>query len=481
MKRLFLFFYLIILFAFTRGDSKSLYTIPQAPATIFSTDIDFDGDIDVFFGHNYSSNSDWGGVSLLQNQNNGYFDLSDSCYFENGFLDIGGNYFDNNESIDLFSRTVTSDPYSINISIIYNYGLSQFDSIKSFPLYPEPPVPFITSGDVNGDGFPDLLFAHNNDQLWGIIYNDGTGIFSEPEYYYVSGYWPLDIKCSDLNGDGRDDVVICGSETEIYFSTSSGFQQKNLTSTLSHDILISDFDNDGDNDILTHTTFIYPNHRVYIFENTGNNEFIEHDYFQFSPFCQYGKTTDFNNDSLPDLIFSAQDNSGLHIYYNQGNFQLGNHLFIPIETNSAMLRRVDCADFDANNYNDIVLIKSWGAPYEGNTMFLFNDGLGNFVDNPLTFTREMVYDNSLTCFPNPFITQVNFTFKLNKKSEVVFNIYDIQGKLVFNSTPNYEKPGKYSISWDGKDMCNAPVKPGNYIAVLKLNEYYYKSIKIIKQ
>jgi hypothetical protein len=180
------------------------------------------------------------------------------------------------------------------------------------------------------------------------------------------------------------------------------------------------------------------------------------------------------------MVFSAHDNSGLHIYYNQGNFQFADYKFIPIETNSAMLRRVDCADYDANNYNDIVLIKSWGAPYMGNAMFLFNDGTGNFVDNPLTFTREIVYDNSLNCFPNPFKRQVNFTFELYKNSEVIFNIYDINGKLVFKSTPIYEETGRYSISWDGKDMCKAPVKPGNYIAVLMLNGYYNKSIKIIK-
>ncbi|MEZ5197819.1 MAG: hypothetical protein R2764_15960 [Bacteroidales bacterium] len=69
-------------------------------------------------------------------------------------------------------------------------------------------------------------------------------------------------------------MVISGSDTEIYFSTETGFQQLVLTTTLSHDVLISDFDNDGDNDVITHTTFVYPNHRVYFFENLGNNQFF---------------------------------------------------------------------------------------------------------------------------------------------------------------------------------------------------------------
>ena len=67
-----------------------------------------------------------------------------------------------------------------------------------------------------------MLFAHNNDYLWGIIYNDGTGNFSEPEYYDLD-YPPLDIACADFNDDGRDDVVIPDYIIEVYFSTENGF------------------------------------------------------------------------------------------------------------------------------------------------------------------------------------------------------------------------------------------------------------------
>ena len=50
-----------ILLAFTVGDSKSDYHVPRNPESIFSCDIDLDGDIDIQTGHFYSSQTQWGG------------------------------------------------------------------------------------------------------------------------------------------------------------------------------------------------------------------------------------------------------------------------------------------------------------------------------------------------------------------------------------------------------------------------------------
>jgi len=61
MQKLVLILFALLLLAFTVGDSKSTYHVPKNPETIFSCDIDLDGDIDIQTGHNYSSQTQWGG------------------------------------------------------------------------------------------------------------------------------------------------------------------------------------------------------------------------------------------------------------------------------------------------------------------------------------------------------------------------------------------------------------------------------------
>ena len=426
-----------------------------------------------------------GGVFLL-NDSYGYFELVDSIFSENGFPPVNGDFFDNNNFIDIFFRYVSFNPYKENIGIIYNYGSLQFDSIKIFFLYLGDNnfgTDHYSSGDVNGDGFNDIVFACNIGHFWGIIYNDGTGNFSAPEYFDLD-FPPIDIKCADLNNDGRSDVVVSGSDTKIFFSTESGFQQQLLTETRVGDALISDFDNDNDNDIILHTTFVSNHHRVYMFENIGHNNFFEHDYFDFTPFCQYAQIADFNNDSLPDIVFIAHDNSGLYIYNNIGDFNIEYQQFIPINYGVSFIKQLASDDFDKNGYNDlgIVLYNHYQIPV--NLILLFNDGKGNFQDDPIS-NIETPYSQfqtpNLHCYPNPFTDKTTITINSNKKEKIKLEIYDIQGKLIRTFIDNKPQAGVYKIIWNGDDLNGKEIQAGIYFACLTANEKFIQSIKLIKK
>ncbi len=494
----FIILFSFLLIAFTVGDGRSDYHVPNNPESIFSCDIDLDGDIDIQTGHSYSSQTQWGGGAFLMNDGLGYYSLYDSIFFEHGYPDVNGDYFDENNYIDIFSRSVTTNPYTINISIIYNYGESHFDSIKEFFIYPDPPVPFITSGDVNGDGFNDMLFAHNNDFLWGIIYNDGTGNFSAPEYFDLD-YPPLDIACADLNDDGRSDVIIAGSYIEVYFSTETGFEQSTLGYLLpwslgGHTLLISDFDNDYDKDVIFYATH-YNNHgAVYMYENLGHNEFYEHPYFEFTPFCSYAQIADLNNDSLPDMVFNDSDYLGLHIYYNKGEFQLEFNQFISIDYSAP--RGLSLNDFDNNGFNDIATFNANLNP-DYFLKVLFNDGNGNFVEYPVGIIEApnpRFQTPNLHCYPNPFTDKTTISINLNKNEKIKLEIYDIQGKLIRTFIDNKPQAGVYKIIWNGDDLNGKPacqwdgtdeagreVQAGIYFACISANEKVIQSIKIIKK
>jgi len=469
----FIILFSILLIAFKVGEDKSGYLIPIAPLSITTADLMSDGDIDIIIGHMYSFTTEWGGYSTLDNDGLGYF-VVDTQYLYGNHFDIFAEFVDNNYKYELITQFTENN--QSHIGVVHDFTETQ-NNIQSYPL--DYFADFMAVGDVSGNNSVDILFANNNNFLWGILYNDGIGSFSAPEYYDLS-FPPVDIACGDLNNDGRADVVVCGSDTEIYFSTETGFQQQVLTTTLSHDVLISDFDNDGDNDVITHTTFTYPNHRVYMFENLGNSQFLEYDYFQFTPFCSYAQIADFNNDSLPDMVFIGFDYEGLYIYENKGGFQLEVNQFIPVDNYGGSLRRIACADFDGNLLNDIAIIRGTGVVMPYNVEIIFNDGSWNFLPDPITNINLKTYSHhNFICYPNPFLSDVTFEIQTVNNSRINISIFDIQGKEVFGLTKT-TKGGINFYNWNGISYSGKPVDPGIYFARFIINETDCKTIKIIK-
>ncbi len=201
---------------------------------------------------------------------------------------------------------------------------------------------------------------------------------------------------------------------------------------------IADFDNDGDNDIITFAD-AYVMSFVYMFENQGNNTFNVTNSFNIYEGCSNFIVTDFNNDSLPDALFATYNTEGEYLlYYNLGNFQMGDSMYINIDNYNVSWKNMCCADMDGNLYTDIIITRmvfdTTIAP--SIVEILFNDGHGNFVLNPLTSTHDIQLKDkiSFNCYPNPFSTNTTFEFTINQTSHIEISIYSLQGKLVKSLT-----------------------------------------------
>jgi hypothetical protein len=66
-------------------------------------------------------------------------------------------------------------------------------------------------------------------------------------------------------------------------------------------------------------------------------------------------------------------------------------------------------------------------------------------------------------FPNPFNPSTTIAYEIAAKSKVVLKIYNILGQEVRVLVNNHQIPGKYTVSWDGKDDRGKPVSSGMYI------------------
>ncbi|MCD4665056.1 MAG: FG-GAP-like repeat-containing protein, partial [Bacteroidales bacterium] len=188
--------------------------------------------------------------------------------------------------------------------------------------------------------------------------------------------------------------------------------------------------------------------------------------------------SDLNNDSLPDLVTSSVNN-GVYLLYNEGNFQLSAPVFIPVPLVGYDFINATCGDLDHNGYNDLIITQS-GAEFIN---LLFNDGNGNFVENPITKIPHSNFDHqtsNLTCYPNPFKTELNINYNLTESSFVDISVFSLSGGLIKVLTHKQQEGEKYSLKWDGLDTGGKLCKPGAYLIYFMVNGKVSQSIKTLK-
>ncbi|NPD46998.1 MULTISPECIES: FG-GAP-like repeat-containing protein [unclassified Lentimicrobium] len=485
MKK-YLFFLLALVFvSFTSDRNKSKYNIPILAFSTMAGDIDLDGDNDIIVGHRIYWLLDSPVITVLDNMQSGEFSISDTikdfyAYQYNIILaDVDNDDFPDIIGLGIDASEEISEMF---IRVLYNSG-GEYNSYQDFALNTHEPISDIDYGDINGDGHVDLAITSNHGQFWGVLYNDGIGNFSAPEYYETEGAYPNSIDCGDINSDGRADIVLIRQSVEVFFSTVNGFENITLEegSSWKHAAKIVDFDLDGENDIITFGGT--PVTLLDFYKNIENNnlevqeEFVG--YFQSSEF----QICDINNNEYQDVVFELLDKTGYVIYYNQGNFQLADSQFIalPAANPEEQWRSFFCADMDGNGFQDIICVKTVDEIVSDNLEILFNDGEGNFIENPIAAINNInINKSSLSANPNPFTEQTQIHFTLEKASLVLLEIFNLKGELVWQLEKKYTA-GKQSILWNGKDQNGNNCKPGAYIIKILNDHKTPNTIQIIKQ
>ncbi len=287
-----------------------------------------------------------------------------------------------------------------NTSILYtNDGLGNFteDTSSSFAAVQFGSVSF---SDVDGDNDIDVMISGRSNVSPGKISklytNDGTGIFMEDTNTTFVGVEFGSATFSEVDGIHGVDVFITGSTSagpiisSLYNNDGNGsFNLKTgppFEGVADSDSAFSDFDNDGDQDLLIiGQEGVSGNRIVQYYLNGGSGNYSKVLNTPFLPVSEGSvKHFDVDNDGDQDVLISGLGNgstpsSNLYINDGSGNFTISASPF-----EATRIGSVAIADVDGVNGED-VLVVGLNITNTGIIAKLYlNNGNGSFTEKPNT-------------------------------------------------------------------------------------------------
>ncbi len=244
----------------------------------------------------------------------------------------------------------------------------------------------VTVNDIDDDGVSDII-ALAGDKTY--LYFSSAKSLQNPEQRKILPYHGKAVACGDINGDGFQDLVIASKgEMVILKGGSDGFptsptQTVRVDSPV--DVVLADVDRNSCQDIIvanesTPGGATWTDSYIFYCDSQAPQE------MKSVPLPTLGasgvETGDLNNDGFPEVIFCNQrvinEQTLLsYVYWNRnGNFRFGDHS--QLETPGVMA----CAVGDVNNdiYPDVIFFNDEGGFRDGATSsyIYWGDGTRNF-------------------------------------------------------------------------------------------------------
>lgn len=193
--------------------------------------------------------------------------------------------------------------------------------------------------DVNGDGHNDLVAVCYISQSFPpyenwqdmVFFGGPGGLSNAPGWLSANQTHSGDVDVGDVNGDGFPDIVVIhggsvrSDAVEIYFgtptgpSTTSGYVSSIPGNAWGTAGVLVDIDNDGDLDLVTTNQGLDPNpfRPQFMFRNIGSGLEVSPSWQSSAPEISNGVATgDLDGDGLPEIAFAKWVNFSSAVHRN---------------------------------------------------------------------------------------------------------------------------------------------------------------------
>jgi hypothetical protein len=384
------------------GPVESLLPKGQTPLVIRLADLDGDGKLDaVVSGRNWDGEvGTTARVAIMKGNGDGSFAPWREVFVLEGHaedvrvVDMNGDAIAD-LVVSVFGRTS-------RVALFRGLGGGEFTAPSYVPVERAPRG--LTTVDFDGDGDRDVVCTNYSSGSLSLLRNDGTGLAPlEPIRImrYLGGLpFPQQANDSDLDGDGRSDVIITtlGASRVTILRDEEGPALPSvvdwkpaLIGNESPAVIgssIADFDGDGDDDIALPVLLVTQDQKVVTLRNDGSGGFAEQGVHQPLGFYYSWCSTpiDVDGDGRIDLAIGTALTGAVYFLRNETASPTSPitftspFLFFPY---GFFVRDLTSGDVDGDGDADVV-----GIEIAGSTIFTLLNTTGNGIAGEDRSTRK---------------------------------------------------------------------------------------------
>ncbi|MBV9957987.1 MAG: VCBS repeat-containing protein, partial [Acidobacteria bacterium] len=225
--------------------------------------------------------------------------------------------------------------------------------------------------DINSDGRPDVVTSYNDLYNSGVsvALNDGTGHLDTASAVGATGY----VALYDINGDGKQDLIASG--LKIRLGNGNGTFGAPVSYAVDGYFVIGDFNADGRPDIAAANGI-----NITVLLNTGGANYGTPTNYNVGATTRSLVTGDFTGDGKLDLVVTGYSNRTVRLFTGDG---MGHFLLTNSTNMGSNPVAMIAADFTGDNKLDVVTANdcnSTGGECSGKMITLFaGNGNGTFA------------------------------------------------------------------------------------------------------